>query len=224
MFALAAAILAVGYVGEVRDWAPVNGFGPIIASWVVTIVGLCLAALGFWGMSRSAVQQQGGTGYARSDDRPSVEEHPLRGSRASILTGYLILALGTAIGEWVNRGYSDHFMKGLLAYDTAIVVSFALIGIAWWLCLGELPPSARRDRAVRRSLRIFGIASATLAVGNLLLVGAFDSDQVLNGMSLVLCAAGLVAVTVGFWNAAKRPNPALESAPVIPPVPLVPQS
>lgn len=224
MFSVGAAILAVGYVGEVRDWAPVNGFGPIIASWVVTIVGLCVAAPGFWGIARSAVQQDSGTEYARSDDLPSVGEHPPRGSRASILIGYVILALGTAIGEWVNRGYSDHFMRGVLAYDTAVVVSFALIGIAWWLCLGELPPSARRDRVVRRSLRIFGVASATLAVGNLLLVGAFDSDQVLNGISLVLCAAGLVAVTAGFWNAAKRSDPALESTPVIPPVPRVPQS
>jgi len=217
IFALGTGSLAVGYVGEVRDFAPVYKSGPIIASLLVTIAGLCVAALGFWRMSRSTVRE-------RSEaEPPSVDEHPLRGSRTSILIGYGALGLGTAIGEWLNHGYSDHFMRGLLDYDTAVVVSFAVTGIAWWLCLGELPILARSDRTVRRSLRIFGMASAMLALGNLLLLGTIHNDQVLNDISFVLCAAGLVAVTAGFWTAAKGPRTTLESPQVVPPVPLVPQ-
>lgn len=187
---------------------PPWGWWVLTTGWVVTMIGLSVATVGFWRMSRSSLEQDTGAEPSTWVKLPFAELNRLRGPKTSILVGYLVLAIGTAMGEWASHGWDgDHLMKGILLYDIAVVVSFALIGSAWWLYLQEMPASAREHQSVRRALRIFGTASGVLAVGNLVLLAEGTSFyEGLNQWSLVLCAAGLAVVATGFLRASTGPG------------------
>jgi uncharacterized membrane protein len=158
---------------------------------------------------------------------------PLRVPRIVILTGYLILTVGTALTVWGERSGNPYYPKGFRVYDLATVVNFALLGWAWWTHLNALQSTSTLRPQMRRSFRIFAAAAGVLAVGYVALIRDIvanavhysgyqvlltelyhlpDGHPLYKGM--VLTVIGFCIVAVGFWWASRTSTTLPESSDV----------
>ena len=156
------------------------------------------------------------------------DAQPLRRPRLLILIGYLILTIGTAVTVWGERS-GEPYPKGFRVYDLATVISFALLGWAWWSYLNAVESISTPQ--VRRSLRMFAAVSGLLAVGNVALMRDLfanlvhysgyeallkelyhlpDGRPLYKGM--VVSVIGFCVVAVGFWWASRASTTQPESS------------
>jgi hypothetical protein len=119
-------------------------------------------------------------------------------SRWFIGGGYLFIAFGTAVQLWLER----HSPSQYLVIKAALLLSYLLIGAAWWVCISAILEVVGSKNTIARGLVLFGTASAVLLVGNLwpLLHGIGGWNVVTLGAA----ALGCLAVTVGFWAATRN--------------------
>lgn len=197
LFALANAVLAVGFIGYIRDFVPF-GNGPFVPGWIITDIGFAVVAIGLWTASRSNARSS--EGQQTDTMQLSVTEEPtMRSARLLLLTGFIVAALGTAITEWVFRGYTPWFQKGLFLNDTGVVLSLVLMGVAWWWGIPHL--AIVPIGGTKRSLFLFSGAALILAFANLVLL--FDlrdaQDKFGTVLGIVLIGIGYVMVAGGFW-------------------------
>ncbi len=118
-------------------------------------------------------------------------------SRWLIGGGYLFVTFGTAVQLWLER----HSPSLFLVTESALFVSYLLIGAAWWVCIPAMAELAGRNKLITRGLLLLGAASAVLFVGNFwpLLRGIGGWNVVTLGAA----AFGYLGVTAGFWAATR---------------------
>ncbi|MCL4445625.1 MAG: hypothetical protein M1134_01940 [Actinobacteria bacterium] len=222
VFGSASVVFALGRVGEIHDVLAVH---LVVYGWMVTFVGLCIAAVGFF--KTSYTRSGPGDYLIDAQEQPETVEEVLpregrstfRTPRAIILTGCALLAISWGLLGWLSQhGMNYNREKGVVMYYTAAVVGWGMLGWAWWSAIGKLAMFSTANRRVRPAFRCFAIASGVMAVGNLaLLLQVLAGVPGVNGFALEtstsIAVVGLAFVAIGFWNAGemlgarKGPNP-----------------
>ena len=161
-----------------------------------------------------------------------MSPQPFHRPRLLILLGYIILTLGTAVTVWGERSHAP-YPKSLRVYDIATVISFTLLGWAWWSLLAAYPSTPNPHPWIRASLRAFATAAAVLAVGYVALIRDVTADTVqthgyfilIRGIyefpdgrpvykGLVLTVIGFCVVAIGFWWASRESVKSFDSTAV----------
>jgi hypothetical protein len=122
-----------------------------------------------------------------------------------ILFGYAVVAIGEAENFYQER---TRITPGILTYDVATVLSYALLGLAWWSYIAVLRSTPNVSTKMRWPLWLFALSSAVLALGYFAVARlifnvkhhnipnvAHSAAQV---AGLGICVAGLIVVTLGF--------------------------
>ncbi|MCL4446573.1 MAG: hypothetical protein M1134_06890 [Actinobacteria bacterium] len=212
MFAAANVLLAAGYacvvVGEVGSGAPLVQRYALSGYWAVTIVGLCAAAVGFIKISLGqSIPLDDAVGsrepLVEGEASPKTMRPKLRTPRMLVLAGYAALAVATVADMWPTEA-SD--LEGWLFLEVAVLVSWGMIGWAWWSSIEGLGASLPAKDRLRVSFRYFAIASGVMAVVNMVFIPTAASpfpgwSNVGVLTNCVIDAVGYVMVAVGFWRA-----------------------
>lgn len=213
LFASANLLLAFGYLGytaqEYDSVLTLRQSYPLIANWVVMIVGLCVAATGFILISRRSSDPRDDAisseelSRVEEDHVASKTEWPaVRAARILILTGYTFLAVDMGVLGWLTQ----YGLIGSIgsSYYVAAMISLGLLGWAWWSCIAALVVPHGKSERPRAPFRYFAIANGVMVLGNLaiLLQGSIRTSGVNSAVFLaiiVISGVGFILVATGFW-------------------------
>jgi hypothetical protein len=118
-------------------------------------------------------------------------------SRCLLLGGYLFVALGAAVELYVSR----HTPSRYLVYPISLFIAYLFMGSAWWICISALREAMSSEKTVRWGLVLFGLAGGVLFLGNLWFI--WDWTGGWDFLFQASTAIGYLAVTAGFWVAAR---------------------
>jgi hypothetical protein len=223
-FAVASAVLAVGWIGQIGEvesfrlhWRVIS-FEPRVVTfgWLVVAVGLCVAALGSWSASRfSQVESGNSDGADMREEAREVSRGDRFGVPMVVLFGYGLFILGAALNEWLTRDILSSIVKGEITSDISVVLGYGLLGIAWFRVMSQRSVAPRLIN--RRAYRALAFANGIVAIGYVQISWVFDGNpyRYRTFVSLIACAAGLGTVALGFWRASAHSSELYLQEPVI---------
>lgn len=198
-FAAANGLLGIGFIGYQKDLDQQGGLHWLVpyAGWAI---GYLVIAIGFSafvvGGRRPSVTAR--TGENRPQQPPAAAVGA-RASRAVILAGFGLVALGTAIiGGNLIPGWL-HFPRGVAVYFAASTLAMCVTGWAWWTYARAASADPILLDRLRRPVRVYALATLVVAI-------AYFVPPVAPGTPFV--AFGYFLVTIGLWTAwskAKEP-------------------
>lgn len=146
----------------------------------------------------------------------------LRTAGFVVVTGYAVFTVGASLDA---LGSDYHFPEpgALMILRVTTLVSFAVVGGAWWLHLSVHGEASHANPRGRRSFWLFALATLILAIGEVALfqyyaftpeVG-FRIDSRLGVLTVAtgITVVGYVVVATGFWLASRA---RMDTADVVP--------